>query len=200
MPDYQQGKIYTLRCRYDDTYIYVGSTIQSLAKRLGEHKTKCKTQTNRPVYSVIKNDWEDWYIELYELYPCSCKEELNKREGEVIREIGTLNKNIAGRTDKEYRQNNKEKKNENDKEYYKDNKEKMKENNKEYYKNNKNKVLEKMREKITCDCGCIICNTNINRHRKSQKHLDLINKAQIQTCFGSLYKTPINWSYSKANI
>lgn len=29
-------------------------------------------------------------------------QELNRREGEVIREIGTINKNIAGRTIKEY--------------------------------------------------------------------------------------------------
>jgi len=40
----------------------------------------------------------DWYIELYEDFPTERKEQLNKREGVIIREIGTLNKNIAGRT------------------------------------------------------------------------------------------------------
>ena len=43
-------------------------------------------------------------MELHELYPCNTKQELNRREGEVIREIGTLNKYIAGRTKKEYYQ------------------------------------------------------------------------------------------------
>ena len=37
-------------------------------------------------------------INLHELYPCNTRQELHRREGEVIREIGTLNKCIAGRT------------------------------------------------------------------------------------------------------
>ncbi len=44
----------------------------------------------------------DWYIEKWK-FPCENKEQLNKREeGEMIREIGTVNKQIAGRTYKEY--------------------------------------------------------------------------------------------------
>ena len=65
------------------------------------------------------------------------KEQLNKREGEIIREIGTVNKYIAGRTLKEYYEDNKEKR----KEYRETNKdkiksfdEKRKENRKEYKK------------------------------------------------------------------
>jgi hypothetical protein len=42
------------------------------------------------------------YIYIYEDFPCNSKQELNRREGEVIREIGTINKQIAGRTKKEY--------------------------------------------------------------------------------------------------
>ena len=38
MPDYSKGKIYTIICRNDPSLIYVGSTIQSLAKRLGGHR------------------------------------------------------------------------------------------------------------------------------------------------------------------
>ena len=37
-------------------------------------------------------------IELFENFPCNSKEELNKKEGQIIREIGTINKQIAGRT------------------------------------------------------------------------------------------------------
>ena len=48
-------------------------------------------------------------IELFENFPCNSKEELNKKEGQVIREIGTINKQTAGRTNKEWYEDNKEK-------------------------------------------------------------------------------------------
>ena len=53
-------------------------------------------------------DFNDWYIELFEDFQTERKEQLNKREGEIIREIATLSKNIAGRTIKEYYEQNKE--------------------------------------------------------------------------------------------
>ena len=64
----------------------------------------------------------DWYIELYESYPCNSIDELLKREGEIIRQIGTLNKNVAGR---------------NSKDWYTDNKESIMNRMKNYYKNNR---------------------------------------------------------------
>jgi hypothetical protein len=42
----------------------------------------------------MKTDY--WYIELNEDCPCERKEQLTQREGQVIREIGTLNKRIKG--------------------------------------------------------------------------------------------------------
>ena len=39
---------------------------------------------------------DSFYIELFENFKCSCIEQLLKREGEVIREIGKLNKVIPG--------------------------------------------------------------------------------------------------------
>ena len=148
MPDYSKGKIYTLRCRTDDTLIYVGSTIQSLAVRLGGHKknSRQERQKNRLIFTTINDDWDNWYIELYELYPCSCKEQLCKREGEVIRLIGTLNNNIAGRTNeeyqKEYRDENRDKKKEINKKYRENNADKIKEYQKEYQKENRDKIKE----------------------------------------------------------
>jgi hypothetical protein len=145
MPDYQNGKIYTIRCRTDDTLIYVGSTIQSLSKRWGGHKVKSKNEKckNILIYRTINGNWEDWYIELYELYPCSCKEELCRREGEIIRLIGYLNVRIEGRTLNEYRENNKEKQAEYKKIYYENNKKKIAEQTKTYYENNKEEIAEK---------------------------------------------------------
>ena len=115
MPDYQKGKIYTIRCRDDETLIYVGSSIQRLSVRWGGHKRDMLKKPNRPLYKNMLDKGVDmFYIELYEEYPCNAKEQLRKREGVVIREIGTLNKVIAGRTkkeresDPEYKQKRKE--------------------------------------------------------------------------------------------
>ena len=180
MPDYSKGKIYTIRCRTDNTLIYVGSTIEPIYKRLYKHKNKSKTELNRLIYKTINNNWDNWYIELHSLYPCSCKEELERREGEVIREIGTLNIYIAGRTHqeyyKEYYENNKDKELQRSKIYYYENKEIKDEYWKNYRENNKDKI----NEKITCECGCVISKNNISRHKESKKHLDYINKVQTQ--------------------
>jgi len=103
MPNYQNGKIYTIRCRNDDTLIYVGSTTTTLSKRIAEHRYASVSNNKIKLYNKVNNNWEDWYIELYAECPCNSKEELCKREGEVIREIGTLNSKISGRNVKEWR-------------------------------------------------------------------------------------------------
>jgi len=137
MPNYQNGKIYTIRSRTDNSLIYVGSTTQTLAQRLGQHKSK-SYKDSRNLYKIINNEWEKWYIELYEECPCENKEQLCKKEGEVIREIGTINKCIAGRTRKEYYQDNFEKIALRQKEYDKKNEVKIKE-----YKRNIVKTTQK---------------------------------------------------------
>ena len=93
---YQRGKIYTIRCYDDDTSIYVGSTIQPLSARMSKHRS----DKNCSLYKYVNGNWKNWYIELYEEYPCDNKELLEKREGEITRLIGNINKHIAGRTDK----------------------------------------------------------------------------------------------------
>jgi len=134
---YENGKIYTIKCKYNDKLIYVGSTISSLCDRMGRHclDKKCS------LYQYVNGDWDNWYIELYEEYPCNNKKNLEKREGEIIRLIGTINSRIAGRTIKEWYSDNRDKLLEKMKEYYNDNKEKISEHQKKYYeevkKNNK---------------------------------------------------------------
>ena len=185
MPDYSKGKIYTIRCKSDTTLIYVGSTIQPLAKRWGQHKKDSLIYSNFLIYKTINNDWFNWYIELYELYPCSSREELCKKEGEVIRLIGNLNCKIAGRTDKEYYQDNKEKFkiyyednkekiNEAKKKYRVDNKDKIKIEKKEYYENNK----EKLSEKHTCSCGGFYTTKHKLCHFKTKKHTEFLTKSE----------------------
>ena len=141
MGDYTKGKIYTIRCKTDDTLIYVGSTIQSLSKRFGGHKVEKGRKPNTYFYTKVE-DWNDWYIELYENFPCSSREELNKREGEIIRLISTLNMNITGRTKSEYYEENKER----FENYYIENKEYISQRKKKNYEENKIEINSKNRE------------------------------------------------------
>jgi hypothetical protein len=142
MPDYSNGKIYTIRNRNDDTKIYVGSTIQSLAVRFAGHKRDSQRYMKYKLYVEVHNDWDNWYIELYENYQCNNREELHKREGEIIRLIGTLNMVIAGRDKTQYRIENSDKMKEYQKQYRIENVERIKEEKQQYYMENTDKIKE----------------------------------------------------------
>ena len=176
MPDYSKGKIYTIRCRTDKTLIYVGSTIQPLSVRLGGHKVRSRDvkYQNMLIYKTINNNWNDWYIELYEEYPCENKEQLCRREGEIIREIGTLNVVINGRTREEYFAENKEIVANKFKIYYQNNREIKLEYRKIYREEHKESINKQKAERITCECGCILRRYDITRHKKSLKHIQLL--------------------------
>jgi len=201
--DFGKGKIYKITNDYNDE-VYVGSTCDLLTKRFSYHrgdhrKERCK---NIPIYKLMNEiGFERFRIELIENYPSQDKYQLRQREGHFIRELGTLNKRIEGNIvdkreyDKEYREINKEKKKENDKkynennkqkiqEYHKewreDNKEKKRSKDKEYYELNKQKIHENNKEKITCNCGCIVCKITLSRHIKSIKHQELMKTIHIE--------------------
>jgi len=131
MVNYQLGKLYTIRS-LTSPEIYVGSTIAPLCKRMAQHRSKWKKGEALGKNKDIVKDINEWYIELYENYPCDKVEELTAREGVIIREIGTLNKRIEGRTPKEYRFENADKIKETRKEYCIENADKIKKKNKEY--------------------------------------------------------------------
>ena len=130
MPNYRNGKIYSVRCYNDDTLIYIGSTTQSLPKRWGDHNKDFKYGNHLPFHKLIV-DIKDWYIQLEEEFPCDNKEQLNRREGKIQRELGTINKNKAGRTKKEY---------------YFDNKDILLEYQNQYRSNNKDTIIEKTKK------------------------------------------------------
>jgi hypothetical protein len=166
MPDYNKGKIYTIRCREDPSLIYVGSTTQPLSQRWTDHKSKCNNEKskeyNRLLYKNMRELGQDkFYIELHEYYPCENKEQLNRKEGQVIREShSTLNKLVAGRTFQEYRNENKEK---------------IKNLSKKYSENNKEKIKEYQSTVFLCVCGCSITKGSIARHERTSKHIKLMN-------------------------
>jgi hypothetical protein len=126
--DYTKAKIYTIRNLNNPEDIYVGSTLQNyLCQRWAAHLKACRDGKKGLLYERMRETKTgDWYIELYENFPCNSIDELLKREGEVIRQIGTLNKNIAGRTIKEW---------------YIQNKDIIMDRMKNYYKNNRDARL-----------------------------------------------------------
>ena len=166
MPDYSKGKIYKILNTIDDE-IYVGSTIETLSMRMAKHRSKVNVKPHYKLYEHMnKLGVDNFYIELIENFPCNDIYELRAREGHFIREIGTLNKRIAGRTDKEYNKEYKEKHKEAHKEYMKTYNEDHKERIKQYKETNK----EYINEQITCDiCGCQVCRNNMSRHQKTNK-------------------------------
>jgi hypothetical protein len=153
MPDYQKGKIYKLWSP-SKNLVYYGSTIQSISQRLTDH-INCfnrykKDNNKRYFISFLVLDCEDYKIELIEEYPCNNKQQLCKKEGEYIKNNECVNKQIAGRTTKEWAEDNKEKIKEQKKEWnkndYENNPDKHKEKNKLKYEKNKDDRLEKQKK------------------------------------------------------
>ena len=191
--DFGKGKIYKITNDYNDE-VYIGSTCDLLTKRFSYHKSdhrkeRCK---NMSIYKLMNEiGFDRFRIELIEDFPCTDKYELRQREGHFIRELGTLNQRIAGRTQQESQKDNKEKikeYRENNKEHYQDIQKKYRENNKEHYQeiqkiyNEKNKEQIKIQksQQILCVCGCITGKNGIAKHIKTSKHQELMKTIHIE--------------------
>ena len=168
MPDYSKGKIYKI-INTQNEIIYIGSTIQQLCDRFSHH-----------LYKGNGNK-----IILIENFSCSCKEELVRKEQEIIEQHNNLlNKCRAYRSDEYLKEYKKEK----DKEYYNKNKEKIKDynkiyriNNQEkekekkkiYYKKNKEKFKEKAKEYRI---------NNLNKEKTKEYHKEYYEKNKEELC------------------
>ena len=154
---YQRGKIYTIRSPHTDK-IYIGSTINTLPNRFMCHKSKSNKASSLEILEC-----GDAYIELLEMYPCQNRAELNRREGERIRENSNcVNQNIAGRTHKEWKVDNPD--------YRKNNPETYRQAQKRYQEKNKDKYSQKH----TCPCGGKYSGYQKEKHEKTQLHRSYI--------------------------
>ena len=96
---YQNGKIYTIRSHQTGD-VYIGSTCMPLAKRFHTHKKNYKqwqkgNHSYLTSFEIIKHP--DFYIELLEDCKCDTKAQLERREGQLIRETECVNRVISGR-------------------------------------------------------------------------------------------------------
>ena len=148
--DYSLGKIYKI---VGNGKVYVGSTCEPLlCRRLAGHKRHYKFWLNeKGLYITSFECLEDpeCKIELLEMCPCSCVDELRKCERKWIEEIDCVNRCIAGRTKKEYANSDQGKtlQKKHKKTHYEANKEAIKEKMKEHYEANKEAIKEKARER-----------------------------------------------------
>jgi hypothetical protein len=160
---------------------------------------------NLKVYQFIRDNggFGFWDMIQVEAYPdCTNKKELGQYERYHIEELKpALNCRIPTRTKKEYYCDNKEIILEQHKGYYEKNKDKILEKHKEYCDQNKDKIFEinkkyreqnkdkiseyykekyvqnkdKILEKIVCECGSEVAKSSLSRHKKTKKHLSIIN-------------------------
>ena len=201
MTDYSRAKIYKITNTFDN-YIYVGSTTDTLRSRFWKHTHEQRhSRSGSKLHTKMRELGNACFqIELIEEYPCETKQQLREREGEWIKNIGTLNETISGRTaqayyeenketflerSKQWREQNTEKKKEYDKNYRENQKEKAKEYNKQYRNKNEDKL-----KAIKKDWGqqiylCEICKCQIlkyckYKHERSKTHNDNLTKIQTE--------------------
>jgi hypothetical protein len=176
--DYSKTIIYKILC---NNYIYVGNTT-NYTNRKNAHKNNCDNNTkdsNAKVYQMIRANggWKNCQMIPIELFPCNSSIEARIREEEWRIKLEAEMNDQKAYTDihgKEYHKN-----------YYEKNKEHLKEKSQnyknehyeerklyslQYYEANKKKISEKNKEKITCECGKIICKIVMKRHEKTLHH------------------------------
>ena len=171
---FNKSIIYTIRSPHTDQY-YIGSTSQILCKRFVDHKTHYKYyQMGKGHFLTSFKILElgDAYIELLEEINCENRNQLEKREGELIREhkANCTNRCIPGRSIKEWVHDNVEQLKQYHAQYYKDNLNKLKQENidyrlcnadkikeqrKQYHIDNHDKILEKKKQYRLCNADKI---------------------------------------------
>lgn len=153
--------VYCISCKNPEIkQVYIGCT-KNLTNRIYQHTVKSKVYPNRKLYKFIKDngDWNNWEYKI-------CKVLKNKDDGffferqYIDENNNTLNLSLPYLTENErlnYHKNYREK-----------NKEKIKIYKKEYRK-----------KRFNCACGAKVCFNNKTAHFKTKKHINYVNKNNI---------------------
>jgi hypothetical protein len=86
------------------------------------------------------------------------------------------NRDVINEKKKEYRRNNLEKIRDYNKKYREENQDKEKHNitMQTFYINNRDRINEKRKQKVPCECGCIVSKCQLTKHLKTLKHSNLL--------------------------
>ena len=177
MPDYKDSKLYKITCNVSG-FTYYGSTTNSLSRRMVQHRSDFKK--GKLCKSKLVLAGGDYDYCLVEKVECSDKNELHKRERFYIESNECVNKQVPGRTPKEWRAENKEKKAEYMSEYRHEHRENLLKQMKEYNDAHKEENVARRAVKVTCECGCTVTKYKITPHRKSQKHINLMSQISFK--------------------
>jgi hypothetical protein len=202
--DYSKTIIYKLvhKDDYDNANIYIGNTTD-FRKRKNSHNKSCNNEKdkgyNDKKYQYIRENggWDCFNLIEIEKYPCNDGNEARAREEywrshfnaqlnmvrpyiteeqkkEYKKKYTEQHKHILTEYKKEHYKQHKNEILEYRKKYYKQHKDEISEQTKKYREQHKEKISEQKKEKISCECGCIIRKDTLTQHRKSQKHLTKI--------------------------
>ena len=154
--DYKNSKVYKIWSPNGDK-IYVGSTTKTfLCQRMSAHRNCYKFwEKNKQKFISSFLLFEEYgiancFIELLEANECSSKDQLKQLEGKYIRDLVCVNKNIVGRTLKEYRDDHKE------------------------------EIKIKKTTPLTCLCGSTYQKDYKARHERTIKHILFLEKPITQ--------------------
>lgn len=190
---YAEGKIYMLKCT--DGFYYYGSTINTLTKRMTDHKKDSKLHADRYVYIHINDiGWDEVKCILVENYPCTTKKELNEREDYYINraqkenDMLCLNLNRAYISEEELKDKQKQYREEHKnqiiaykKEYRKDNADYIKQYNKDYVKENKEQVQATQKE----------------RYEENKEQILAVNRAYVEANKDKVSAYKLQWAKEK---
>ena len=141
--DYSQGKVYKI---VGNGKVYVGSTARPLSTRKAEHSCEFRKWKDGKRHYVSSFDClsdTDCYIELLEMCPCNCVDELRKCERKWIEQTECVNRKITGRSHIEY--DNSDQAKEKRKIACEARKEEIVEHKQAYYQANRDALLEQKR-------------------------------------------------------
>jgi hypothetical protein len=153
MVNYGNGKIYKIEpiCDHDEGEVYIGSTTKDyLSQRMDTHRADYKSWLKGARGRVMSFKLFDKYgvanctINLIETACVETKDQLKAREAHYIQTIKCVNKNIPGRTNKQY--------------------------SKIYYRNNTERIRIKQNTKFICECGGSHTYVNKIPHSNTLKH------------------------------
>ena len=178
---YNNAKVCKLVNTVDETF-YIGSTCNTLARRLGQHKTNARKEDNfeNKAYNHLRKvGLENLKIILLNEFYLENKDQLLREENNYIEmyknDTNCLNSRFAIRDKeeyyKEYRAKNRDKLIEKHKEYRENNKTKISEYGKLYRELNKEKIMQKYQ----CTCGSTVRCDGKKDHENTIKHRNFLN-------------------------
>jgi len=200
------GRIYIIRSPNTEM-VYIGSTIQTLKRRLQGHISDLKKEKRTSSYLIVEKG--EAYIELLEEVEVESERELERLEQIwIVNTDNAVNKYRAYVTDEErlqklkdctrkYREEHKEQLAEKgriqQRKYQIANKDKVAEIHRKYYEAHKEQLIAKSRKnyevhkeeknakrkvKVLCEiCDCYVAKGGISKHKKSVKHIANLEKS-----------------------